>query len=150
MTKALLPKTLLTSVATLMMAATPVAAQVDNANYDDWSTDGEAGISQDEFGTGFGDNVDLFATWDEDSDGVLSEEEFDAGYNNLDLSNASFGDDFDWTYDGVDADGNGEVNETELHESVFNAYDADANNIIEEPEFGDVGDDIGDGGFWDV
>jgi hypothetical protein len=33
---------------------------------------------------------------------------------------------------------------------VFGSYDEDDSGSLEEPELGDVGDDMGDGGLWDV
>jgi|GEM_PF-6329523 len=38
----------------------------------------------------------------------------------------------------------------EFNIGVYNSYDTDDSGVIEEPEFGDIGDDMGDGGFWDV
>lgn len=46
--------------------------------------------------------------------------------------------------------GTATAREDEYNTGVFNSYDDDGSGMIEEPEFGDVGDDMGDGGFWDV
>ena len=92
----------------LGLAAAPAMAQEE---WEAWDTDEDAILSEEEFGTGFGEN-EVFETWDADDDGLLSEDEFSEG--------------------------------------VFGAYDEDESGALEEPELGDVGDDIGDGGFWDV
>ena len=92
----------------LGLAAAPAMAQEDLGA---WDTDQDGILSEEEFGTGFGEN-EAFDTWDADDDGLLSEDEFNAG--------------------------------------VFGGYDEDESGAIEEPEFGDIGDDMGEGGFWDV
>jgi hypothetical protein len=50
----------------------------------------------------------------------------------------------------ADADGDGLLTEDEFNAGVYNGYDADDSGGIEEPEFGDGGDDIGDGGLFDI
>ncbi len=80
--------------------------------------------------------------WDADGDGALNEEEFNEGWG------TSWGEEDPYT--AWDEDGDGMLNEDEFNAGVFNSYDADDSGVIEEPEFGDVGDDIGDGGFWDI
>ena len=76
--------------------------------------------------------------WDGDGDGVLNQEEFNEGFGEV----GAFG---EW-----DEDGDGALSEDEYNAGVFDSYDDDDSGAIEEPEFGDVGDDMGDGGFWDV
>ena len=92
----------------LGLAAVPALAQEDLGA---WDADQDGILSEEEFGTGFGEN-EAFDSWDADGDGLLSEDEFNTG--------------------------------------VFGSYDEDDSGAIEEPEFGDIGDDMGDGGFWDV
>lgn len=81
--------------------------------------------------------------WDGDGDGALSTEEFQTGWDN------GFGDG-ETAFSTWDEDGDGALNEDEYNAGVFSSYDDDDSGVIEEPEFGDVGDDMGDGGFWDV
>ena len=81
--------------------------------------------------------------WDGDGDGALNQEEFNEGWG------SSFGED-ESAFSMWDEDGDGALNEDEYNTGVFNSYDDDESGVIEEPEFGDVGDDMGDGGFWDV
>ncbi|MFZ3585232.1 hypothetical protein ACOI1H_24340 [Loktanella sp. DJP18] len=81
--------------------------------------------------------------WDGDSDGVLSQDEFNEGWG------TNYGED-ETAFSTWDEDGDGALNEDEYNNGVFNSYDDDESGVIEEPEFGDVGDDMGDGGFWDV
>lgn len=80
--------------------------------------------------------------WDSDGDGALNNEEFGAGWD------STFGDE-NW-FNEYDEDGDGNLTEDEYNAGVFDSYDADDSGVIEEPEFGDVGDDMGDGGFWDI
>ncbi|TFL16010.1 EF-hand domain-containing protein [Jannaschia formosa] len=86
---------------------------------------------------------DMMSDWDSDGDGIVNEEEFNEGWN-------SQWSDGESAFDTWDGDGDGMLSEDEFNSGVFNSYDADDSGVIEEPEFGDVGDDLGDGGFWDV
>ena len=81
--------------------------------------------------------------WDSDGDSALNEQEFNEGWG------SSFGDG-ESAFNTWDEDGDGSLTEDEYNTGVYNSYDDDGSGTIEEPEFGDVGDDIGDGGFWDV
>lgn len=81
--------------------------------------------------------------WDGDGDGVVNEEEFNQGWGTI------WGDN-DSAFDTWDENDDGMLSEDEYNAGVFDSYDDDGSGVIEEPEFGDVGDDIGDGGFWDV
>ncbi|AZQ69774.1 hypothetical protein EF888_17810 [Silicimonas algicola] len=83
-----------------------------------------------------------FGGWDADGDGAVNQEEFTEGWGN------TFGDES--PYEAWDEDGDGMLTEDEFHTGIYSSYDADDSGVIEEPEFGDAGDDIGDGGFWDV
>lgn len=76
--------------------------------------------------------------WDTDGDGALSEEEFNTGFGEAGV------------YGSWDADGDGALTEEEFNAGAFGGYDDDESGVIEEPELGDVGDDIGDGGLFDV
>ena len=76
--------------------------------------------------------------WDADTDGSVTSEEFNEGFGNIGAYNA-------W-----DNDGDGSLTEDEFNAGIYSSYDADENGVIEEPEFGDLNDDMGDGGFWDV
>lgn len=133
--------------------------------FDNWDSDSSGALSENEFSEG------LFGSLDTDNSGSLEEAEFNSfsdgadrwGFDSAEMSewdtnadSAVSQDEFDTqigdnnTYAGWDSDESGDVSETEFHESTFGVYDDDENNVIEEPEFGDLGDDIGDGGFWDV
>ena len=81
--------------------------------------------------------------WDADGDGAVSEEEFNTGWD------SGFGEGED-AFSTWDEDGDGALSQEEYDAGVFGSYDDDNSGVIEEPEFGDVGDDMGDGGFWDV
>ncbi|MEF2554288.1 hypothetical protein VQ042_23695 [Aurantimonas sp. A2-1-M11] len=102
--------TTLTAATALAFSLATGAAFAQEA-FSDWDADGNAGINQEEFNTGFGEGG-VYDSWDADGDGALTEDEFNAG--------------------------------------VYGGYDRDDSGVIEEPEYGDVGDDLGDGGFFDV
>ena len=76
--------------------------------------------------------------WDGDGDGAINEEEFGAGFGEAGV------------YGSWDEDGDGSLTEDEFNTGVYEGYDADDSGAIEEPEFDDVGDDMGDGGLFDV
>lgn len=82
--------------------------------------------------------ADWHTEWDGDGDGALSEEEFNTGF------------DEGGAYDEWDADDDGMLTEDEFNSGVFGGYDDDESGVIEEPELGDAGDDMGDGGLFDV
>ena len=76
--------------------------------------------------------------WDADASGALNEEEFNAGFGESGV------------YDAWDADRDGALTEDEFNAGVFGGYDRNDDGMIDEPEFGDYGDDVGDGGLFDV
>ncbi|ASY65289.1 hypothetical protein SJ05684_b43070 (plasmid) [Sinorhizobium sojae CCBAU 05684] len=136
-------KALLGSAVAISLVAAPAMA-----NFGEWDANGDAGIDNEEFAAGFDKDVGVFGDWDTDDDNMLSQAEFDAGYGTRDTAESPFDDDIG--FDDWDANDDDMLSSTEFHDGVYAAYDDDGDNIIEEPEFGDLGDDIGDGGFWDV
>lgn len=133
-----------TALAASLAFAVPGYTATNDVN--EWDTDNEAGISLDEYRTGMTD-TGIFKEWDANNDDMLSQAEFEEEVGEITTFNDRFGDDYFDTWD-VNDDNN--VGEDEFYEGTYSVYDADEDNIIEEPEFGDLGDDIGDGGFWDV
>lgn len=99
----------LTGAVALLAALAGAPAFAQDAN--DWDSDGDGALSEDEFNTGWGE-YGAYDSWDSDGDGMLSEDEFNTG--------------------------------------IYDSYDYDDSGVIEEPEYGDLDDDMGDGGFWDV
>jgi hypothetical protein len=99
--------TTVTALALSLFAAPALAQEA----YEDWDSNSDAAIDENEFGTGFGD-TGIYDEWDADDDGNLTEEEFNAG--------------------------------------VYGGYDDDDSGVLEEPELGDVGDDLGDEGLFDI
>lgn len=84
------------------------------------------------------EDVLVVPAWDIDGDGVILSEEFGEGFR-------------EWgTFAEFDADLDGFVSPEEFAASVFFRYDEDGTGYIEEPELRDIGDDLGDEGFWDV
>ena len=65
---------ILTAASTAVaLLATPAMAE-----WDEWNADGDAEMTESEFGTGFGE-ADVYGEWDQDDDGALTQEEFDTG-----------------------------------------------------------------------
>lgn len=124
------------------LGSTPLMA----AGFDDWNTDGSAGLTKQEYRAGLKDRG-VFTRWDTNHDDMLTQTEFNAG---LDVR----GQDFDNRFGG-DYFSNWDVNDDEMlsrdefYAGTFAVYDIDGNNIIQEAELGDFGEDIEAGGFWD-
>lgn len=79
-----------------------------------------------------------FEAWDVDGDGVILSNEFRDGFHT-------------WgTFAEFDTTADGGISEDELTQGIFNRYDDDGTGFIEDPELTDIGDDMGDEGFWDV
>lgn len=76
--------------------------------------------------------------WDIDGDGVILSNEFRDGWGEVGMLG-------EW-----DTDGDGGLSEEEFTTGVYGEYDEDGSGVIEEPELTDIGDDMGDEGFWDV
>lgn len=140
------------SVALILGAGTAFAQDA----YADWDTDSNNGINQTEWDTGWGQNG-VFDRFDADNDDVLSNDELNTGLAGQSTGATSAGDASrldtrfgENAYTEWDADDDGNLTEDEFNNGVFAGYDKDGSGVIEEPEFGDVGDDMGDGGFWDV
>ena len=102
----------------------------------------EYGMTEDGMGaTGFwGDEEDGYdyQAWDIDGDGVILSNEFADGWGEVGMLG-------EW-----DVDGDGALSEDEFTTGVYGEYDDDDSGVIEEPELTDIGDDMGDEGFWDV
>jgi hypothetical protein len=82
--------------------------------------------------------AEVFGDWDTSGDGIIDSTEWGIGFD----ENTAF--------DSWDADHDGNLTETEFRDGVFGAYDDNDDGNLDEPEFGDYGDDLGDGGLWDV
>ena len=115
------------------------------AEFSDWDADGNGALSQEEWNTGW-ENEGAFDTWDSDDDGLLSQNEFETGIGD----GEAFADNDDFGYDLWDTDGDGLLDSDEVNEGFYNTYDENSDNVIEEPEYDDFGDDMGDAGAFDV
>jgi hypothetical protein len=136
-------QSLLGSAMALSLVAAPAIAQ----EVTEWDQNADSSLDQQEFQSGF-DGAGVFGDWDANDDDMLSQEEFTAGIGeNTDDFQSRFGDD---AFGEWDADDDTSLTTEEFNEGVYSGYDADESGTIEEPEFGDLGDDIGDAGFWDV
>lgn len=133
------------AVSALTLAlASPAVAQMAT---DGWDADGDGNIANTEFGTGFGENT--FSNYDGNADGMLDETEWNTGFGEKaemwGERAYEMGD-----FGSYDSNADGMLDQTEYSEGWFNTYDADGSGMIEEPELGDVGDDMGDGGLFDI
>jgi hypothetical protein len=127
----------------LALAAAPVSA----AEFGEWDANADAGLTSDEFRTGF-DRTGVFNAFDGDDNLSLTESELETGIGtNAEAFNTRFG---DGAFDAWDANDDDLLSNDEFNEGVYASYDFDRDNLIEEPEFGDMGDDMGDGGLWDL
>ncbi|MBU8536582.1 EF-hand domain-containing protein [Falsiroseomonas tokyonensis] len=137
-------KTCAATLLAVCVASTPSLAQ---SNYSAWNTTNDAGIDRNEFTSGFG-KIGTFKKWDANNNGILTESEWRTGLgDHMSGWNSRFGATAwnTWNTDGVAG-----LNEAELNTGMFGIYDDNRSGYIEEPEFGDVGDDVGDGGLFDV
>lgn len=76
--------------------------------------------------------------WDVDGDGILLRNEFVDGFAP------------ERTMAQWDTDNSDSLSEEEFARGVFRMYDENSDGVIDEPELHDIGDDMGDEGFWDV
>jgi hypothetical protein len=114
----------------------PALAQVEN-----WNTNADAVVDRGEYRgamTGFG----FFDKWDTNGDDMLSEQEFEAG---MEQSNIAFVQRFGRNiHPSWDTDDDGLLHEDEMYDGAFDSYDSDRNEMLEEPELGNIADDLGD------
>ncbi|GGK54687.1 hypothetical protein [Salinarimonas ramus] len=130
--------------ATSLMMTSAIAQEA----FSDWDADGNGSISMEEFETNFGGDTGVFYSWDTNDDNSIGPDELSAGLgDNATAFNERFGDD---AFTEWDEDADGMLTETEFNEGVYAGYDADDSGVIEEPEYGDLGDDVGDEGFFDI
>ncbi|HEX2528810.1 MAG TPA: hypothetical protein VHL31_21270 [Geminicoccus sp.] len=79
-----------------------------------------------------------YSDWDTDKNAALDNDEFANKF------------DSDGIYNSWDSNENGGLSQDEFNNGVFGSYDKNKNNIIEESEFGDLNDDMGENGLFDV
>lgn len=84
------------------------------------------------------DDENLVENWDVDGDGVILQNEWADSIGEVGLLGA------------FDANADGTVDEAEFGAGIFDRYDEDGDGVIQEAELTDLGDDMGDEGFWDV
>jgi hypothetical protein len=143
MARLTLTKTLLGSALALSLFAAPAMA----ADVGEWDKNADASVDEQEFRAGFGE-AGVFGDWDTDGDNMLSEDEFNAGIGDGTAAfNERFGEN---AFSEWDANEDDLLAEDEFYAGTYAGYDDDDDNVIEEPELSDLGDDMGDAGFWDV
>lgn len=114
--------------------------------YGEWSTDGEEGVTAEEFGAGLFAVLDAndddsvastewedagaawagdaaLADWDTNGDGALGEDEIVAGIQDS------------ATWSEWDQDGSGTLEETEFNQAIFGAWDANDDDYVDETEW---------------
>lgn len=112
-----------------------------------WDTNADKKLDRTEFNTAF-ERAGVFNKWDANADGRLSKSEFRTGMSKHEQGfNARFGNEAHARWD-INKDNT--VSRTEFNDGLYAAYDRNRNNLIEEPELNDVGDDMGDGGLFDI
>lgn len=97
-------------------------------NYDQWDTDGDGAINDQEFYS------TTYNRLDQNQDGTLTEEEWQEGYDNIYGDYAA-----DMSYDQLDADRDGSINEDEFYTGFrdtdyYDSYDADGDGNIDSDE----------------
>lgn len=102
------------------------------------AADADAIVATEEAAVDPADDGVVLEAWDIDGDGIVLRNEFTDGFT-------------EWgTFGEFDADDDDFISTAEFADGVFARYDDDLDGIIEEPELTDIGDDMGDGGLWDV
>lgn len=138
---------LLAKLAASMIALPMMAGAVVATNGSNWNTDGKNGITRSEFRAGFVSNR-AFETWDADNSGALSRAEIEAGVGEKRQAfNSRYGE--DW-FEEWDENSDSAIDEDEYYDGLYASYDANHSNIIEDAEIGYVGDDMSDGGWFDI
>ncbi len=148
MTKTWLKPAIATSFALALLTAPALSQSAQGVEqWNEWNANADVGIDENEFGTGFGSSG-VWDTWDANDDDMIDENEWTAGIGD---NEADFNERFGETaWDDWDVNDDAMLDRDEFNTGVYGAYDADDSGFIEEPEFGDLGDDIGDEGIFDV
>ncbi|MFC4171216.1 hypothetical protein ACFOYU_03945 [Microvirga sp. GCM10011540] len=124
-----------------------IAAPANAAEFGEWDANADARLTNEEFRTNF-EQAGIFNDWDQNNDLGLSEREFEAGIgDDATAFNTRFGED---AFNEWDVNNDNLLSNNELYDGVYASYDSNGDKVIQEPEFGDIGDDMGDGGLWDV
>ncbi|HEX6983059.1 MAG TPA: hypothetical protein VF181_09885 [Balneolaceae bacterium] len=108
----------------LFFIASPAAAQ--SCEFDEWDSNDDSFLDEDEFGTAFGE-VGYYDDWDDDDDDTLSESEWEMGIDER-LGAYDSGVYSDW-----DINGDGNLSESEFREGLF--------DLIDDNNDGQIGDD---------
>ena len=140
-------KNLNVAACVLGLSVSFIALPVLAAGASAWDTNADKKLDKTEFKTGF-DRSGVFKKWDTDADGKLSQLEFKAGMAKHEQAfNGRFGND---AYVKWDSNRDNYISAVEFNDGVYASYDKNRSNVIDEPELNDVGDDMGDGGLFDV
>ena len=99
----------------------------ETGTFEAWDTDADAGLNENEFATG------VFAEWDRDNDLVLTETEYSTGAERWGANdNAVFAD--------ADVDTSGLIERAEFRDTwdtnYYAGWDRDADNVLNQEEFG--------------
>jgi hypothetical protein len=103
----------------------------DEVGFDAFDLDNDNMLDQDEFRAAYED-YNYFENWDTDDDDDLDETEWQSGLD-------TYVPDYDATQDGIytdwDLDNDGVLDNTELEDNVFDIYDEDDDDFLDEVEF---------------
>ena len=138
----------ISKLGTLALGISLFAAPVMAASWwTGWDTERDGRLSRTEFDKGFmGESY--FKKWDVDGDGRLARNEFDTALKKQPGKfEKRFGAD---RFASWDVNKDGHLTEKEWNDGTYAAYDRNKDSYLDEPELRDIGDDMGDGGLFDV
>ena len=136
----------------LFMLCLMVSSVAFSQVYDDFDTNGDGGIDQDEFNETYSNSYDQ---WDVNDDGVIDDREFyDFTYDRLDTNSDEYLDNNEWDegYDNIygeylatddriefDVDGDQRISKDEFYQGMretdyYNTYDANRDGSIDSDE----------------
>ena len=110
----------------------------DQGTSDQWNTDAEEGLTQDELGTG------AYGLWDADGDDSLTESEWNEGMGTW-FGDQDYGAWSEWDANGDSALDANEVTEGLEREGLYDTVDRDSDALVDDEELADWWFDIWDG-----
>lgn len=120
------------------LATSPVLA--DSA-YSDWDADQSGGIDNTEFDKGL-NGLKIYDGWDKSPENGMTREDFSSAYGDREWGN-------DETFDAWDTDRDAQLTRQEWRSGTYSAYDSDANEELDEQEFGMFEGDADEEGWFD-
>lgn len=120
-----------TTIICLSFIVTISCEQRNDYAYEDWDTDNNALIDNDEFDARWNE-ISYYKAWDVDDDGILNEKEWAAGieekYENYDYDKQG-------AYEDWDRNSDGQLDEEEFRDGSNSAWDTDNDGNIDLVEY---------------